>query len=61
MTRKEPTPQEFEDYCQKLLTKFKQDPQYELKQELGTMLKRHINDFSPKELERYNELISILK
>jgi len=57
---KEPTEQELEDYCDKLLNKFKEDPQYELKQEYGQLLMKHINDFTPEELIRYNELKQIL-
>ena len=50
-----------EVYLEKLLAKFKEDPQYELKQEFGMMLMRHIKDFSPKERERYEELKKLLK
>lgn len=45
---------------QRLLDKFKQDPQYELKQEFGRMLMRHINSFTPEERKRYDELKTIL-
>jgi len=57
----EPTEQEKEAYSEKLLNKFKQDPQYELRQELGKFLMRHIDDLNPDERKRYNELILILK
>ncbi len=59
--KKEPTEEEYEAYLEKLLNKFKQDPQYELKQELGKLLMRHIDSFSPEERKRYDELIEILK
>jgi len=59
--KKEPTEEEYEAYLEKLLNKFKQDPQYELKQELGKLLMRHINSFTPEERKRYDELIEILK
>lgn len=49
-----------EDYCDKLLNKLKQEPNYELMQELGLLLMKHINDLTPKERERYDELIKIL-
>ena len=57
----EPTEQEKEAYFEKLLNKFKQDPQYELKQELGKFLMRHINDLNADERKRYDELILLLK
>lgn len=59
--KKEPTPEEFEAACQRLLAKFKQDPQYELKQEFGMMLMRHIDSYTPEERERYEELKVLLK
>jgi len=52
--------QKFEAYCEKLLNKFKKDPQFELKQEFGQMLMRHIDSFTPKERERYDELKRLL-
>lgn len=58
---KEPTEQEMQEYFDKLLNKFKQDPQYELKQEFGKMLMKHIDDFDADELARYNELKQLLK
>lgn len=57
----EPTEEQLNSYFDKLLSKLKQDPQYELRQELGNMLMRHISTFSEKELDRYNELLEILK
>jgi hypothetical protein len=59
--QKEPTIEEIEAYNQKLIAKFKQDTNYELRQEFGRMLFKHIDSFTPKELERYNELKSLLK
>jgi len=47
-------------YFEKLLNKFKQDPQYELKQEFGKMLMRHIDSYTPAERKRYDELKKIL-
>ncbi len=32
-----PTQQEYDDYCNKLIAKFKQDPQWELQQEYGRL------------------------
>ena len=55
-----PTPKQIEDYCQKLIEKFKQDPKYELRQELGKMLQRNIDSFTNEEMNRYNELILLL-
>ena len=50
-----------EEYYQKLIAKFKQDPNWELQQELGTMLLRHIDSFTTEERNRYEELIKLLK
>lgn len=61
MREKEPTPEQLQNYFDRLLAKFKKDPQYELKQEFGTMLMRHIDSFSESELARYNELKTLLK
>ena len=58
--KKQPTEQELEAYYDTLLTKFKKDPQYELKQEFGRMLMRHIDSFTPAERKRYDELKEIL-
>lgn len=59
--KKELTVEKYEDYCEKLLNKFKEDHLFELKQEFGMMLFKHIDDFTPQELERYNELKELLK
>lgn len=58
---KEPTHDELEAYYERLINKFKQDPQWELKQEYGRMLMRHINSFTPEERKRYDELGEILR
>jgi len=50
-----------EEYFGKLLDKLKQDPQYELKQEFGKLLMIHINDFTPEQKTRYEELKELLK
>ena len=55
------TDEGIEDYFQKILNKFKQDPLFELRQEFGMMLFKHIDDFTPQELERYNQLKELLK
>jgi len=46
---------------EKLLNRLKQDPQFELKQELGLMCMRHIDSFTPEERNRYDELLELLK
>jgi len=58
---KEHTPEEIENYCQKLMAKMKQEPNWELRQEFGTMLMRHINSFTKEERDRYEELKRLLK
>lgn len=58
---KEPTPEEMEAYFDKLLNKLKQDPLYNQRQELGNMLMRHIDSFTPAEKIRYDELLIICK
>jgi len=60
MSDRKPTQEEIEAYHTKLINKFKQDPRFELKQEFGKMLMRHIDSYNPDELKRYNELKSIL-
>jgi hypothetical protein len=50
-----------EEYFKKLLDKLKQDPQYDLKQELGMLLMIHIDEFTPIQRERYDELKQLLK
>ncbi len=52
---------EKEAAAQRLLDKFKKEPFYEERQELGTMLMRHIDSFTPAERKRYDELKEILK
>jgi hypothetical protein len=59
--KKEKTTKEQESYYEKLLDKFKQDPLFELRQEFGMMLFKHIDDFTEEELQRYNELKELLK
>ncbi len=56
----EPTEEEIESYYIKLLAKFKQEPNYELQQEFGRLLMRHIDSFTPDERKRYDELKGIL-
>ena len=58
---KEPTEQEKEKYFESLISKFKQDPKWELKQEFGKMLMRHIDSFTTEERKRYDELKLLLK
>ena len=53
--------EEISDYYEKLLAKFKQDPNYELQLELGKLLLRHIDTFTIEERKRYDELIELLK
>jgi hypothetical protein len=55
-----PTPEQIEGYCQKLIAKFKQDPKWELQQEFGRMLMRHIDSFTEEERNRYEELKRLL-
>ena len=57
---KKPSKQEIESYMEKLLDKFKQDPQFELQQEFGRLLMIHIDDFTPEQRKRYDELKEIL-
>lgn len=58
--RYKPTKEQTDDYLNKLVAKFKKDPKWELQQEFGKMLMRHINTFTPDELARYNELKELL-
>lgn len=53
----EPTEEDFK----RVLNKLKQDPKYDLHQELGQFLFRHIDDLSPDERKRYDELLILLK
>lgn len=50
-----------EDYCQKLIAEFKKDPKWELQQEFGRMLMRHIDSFTQEERNRYEELKQLLR
>lgn len=61
MEKKDPTTEEMENYFSKLLEKFKQDPKFELRQELGKLLMIHINDFTAVQRKRYDELLKLLK
>lgn len=59
---KEPTEEEIETYCQNIISKLKQeDSQYELKVEFGKLLMIHIDDFTPSQRKRYEELKSQIK
>ena len=60
MKDREPTEKEIEVYCNKLISRLKKDPQWELHQELGQMLLRHIDDLTPQERKRYDELKELL-
>lgn len=53
--------EKYNEYCEKLLAKFKQDPYFDQKQEYGRLLMIHIDDFTPQQLLRYNELGEFLK
>jgi len=61
MEEKEITPEQIEAYCQELIAKFKQDPKWELQEEFGRMLMRHMDSFTEQELNRYEELERLLK
>ena len=51
----------FDREANKLIEKLKgKEPNWDLYQELGKMLIRNIKDLTPEELERYEELKSIL-
>lgn len=52
---------EQEKAAEKLLERLKQDPLYDIRQEFGMMLFRHIDSFSPEERSRYEELKNLLK
>ena len=52
--------QKFEAAAEKLLNKLKQDPQFDLMQEYGQLLMRHIDSYTPEERKRYDELTAIL-
>lgn len=53
----EPTEKDYEKLLKRLRSK---DPNWKLKGEFGGMLMRHIDSFSDKEMERYNELKKLL-
>jgi hypothetical protein len=55
------TEEELEQYRQKLIQKFKKDPKWELQQEFGRMLMRHIDSFTNEERDRYEQLKELLK
>lgn len=55
----EPTDAEKEAYFNKLLNKLKQDPLYEVRAELGKLLMIHIEDLTPEQRKRYDELITL--
>ena len=57
----EVTEEEMKEYMDRLLAKLKQDPQYEIRQELGKLLMKHIDDLTDKERERYEELLILIK
>ena len=52
---------DFEEKCNRLLAKLKQDPLFDLRQEYGTMLMRHVDSYSAEEKRRYDELTNLLK
>jgi len=61
MNEHPPSAEEIENYCQKLMSKLKQaTPDWELRQEFGQMLMRHIDSFTPQERARYDELKRLL-
>ena len=53
--------EEMDSYLEKLIAKLKQDPKWELQQEFGRMLLRHIDSFTEAERIRYEELKQLLK
>jgi len=48
-------------YMDNLLEKFKKDPLYEQKRELGELLMINKNDFTEEQEDRYYELINIIR
>lgn len=53
---------DIEEHLNKMLERLKaKDPVFDLRIEFGTMLMRHIDDLSPIERKRYDELKEILK
>lgn len=62
MEKKQPTPEEMKIYFDNLLARLKvKDPQFDLRSELGMLCMKHINDLSPDERKRYDELKVLLK
>ena len=53
--------EEMDSYLEKLIAKLKQDPKWELQQEFGRMLLRHIDSLTESERIRYEELKQLLK
>ena len=51
---------EKEAAAEKLLARLMKEPLAEERQEFGMMLMKHIDSFTPKERERYEELKAIL-
>ena len=54
------TPEQ-EAAAEKLLKRLRAMPLAKEREEFGRMLFKHIDDFTPEELKRYNELREILK
>ena len=54
------TPEQ-EKRAEALLARLRAEPLAKEREEFGKMLMRHINSFTPKERERYEELKVILK
>jgi len=53
---------EFESKAEKLLARLKaKNPKFDLMAELGTMMMRHIDSFTPAERKRYDELLELCK
>lgn len=50
-----------EEKINKLYEKLKQQPDFELRVELGKLLMIHIDDFTPEQRSRYYELLDLLK
>lgn len=55
------TEEEYEAAAQKLLLRLQQDPKFEMMTELGNMLMRHVDSFTPEERKRYYELLILCK
>lgn len=52
---------ELEKQAEKLLARLRAEPLAKEREELGRMLMRHINSFTPEERKRYEELREILR